>query len=205
MNQLFKSYAKTDYTLWTHVLSCILCLALCDPMNCSPPGSSVHGILQARILEWVAMSSSHRNFLTQGSNPHLLWFMQAESSLLNHLGSPYLNNQLVKSYAKIDHNWYTSVQLQSRIWLFVAPWTAACQASLSITNYWSLLKLISIELVMPSNHLILCHTLLLLPSIFPSIKVFSNESALPIRWPKYWSFRISPSNECSGLILFRFD
>ena len=87
------------------------------------------------------------------------------------------------------------------------PWTAACQASLSITNSWSLLKLMSIELVMPSNHLILSHPLLLPPSIFPSIRVFSNESALGIRWPKYWSFSFSigPSNEYSGLISFRID
>ena len=87
------------------------------------------------------------------------------------------------------------------------PWTAACQASLSITNFWSLLKLISIESLMLSNHLILCCPLLLLPSIFPSIRVFSNESALHIRWPKYWSFsfNISPSNEYSGLISFRMD
>ena len=87
------------------------------------------------------------------------------------------------------------------------PWTAACQASLSITNSQSLLKLMSIELVKPSNHLILCHPLLLLPSIFPSIGVFSNESVLRIRWPKYWSFSfsISPTNEYSGLISFRMD
>ena len=93
------------------------------------------------------------------------------------------------------------------VWLFVTPWTAAHQASLSITNSQSLLKLMSIESVMPSNHLILCHPLLLLPSIFPSIRVFSNESALCIRWPKYWSFsfNISPSNEHSGLISFRMD
>ena len=87
------------------------------------------------------------------------------------------------------------------------PWTAARQASLSITNSWSLLKLMSIELVIPSNHLILCHFVLLLPSIFPSIRVFSNESVLRIRWPKYWSFSfsINPSNEYSGLISFRMD
>ena len=87
------------------------------------------------------------------------------------------------------------------------PWTAACQASLSITNSQRLLKLISIELVMPFNHLILCHPLLLLSSIFPSIRVFPNESALHIRWQKYWSFsfNISPSNEYSGLISFRID
>ena len=85
------------------------------------------------------------------------------------------------------------------------PWTAARQASLSITNSWSLLKLVSIESVMPSNHLILCHPLLLLPSIFPSIRVFSNESVLSIRWPKYWSFSINLSNEYSGLISSRID
>ena len=92
---------------------------------------------------------------------------------------------------------FSSVQSLNRVRLFVTPWTASRQASLSITNSWSLPKLMSIESVMPSNHLILCHSLLLLPSIFPSIRVFSNESALHIRWPKYWSFsfNISPSNE----------
>ena len=100
-----------------------------------------------------------------------------------------------------------SVQSLSCVQLFVTPWTAACQASLSITNSWSLLKLMSIELVMPSNCLILCHPLLLLPSIFPSIGVFSNESVLLKRWPKYWSFsfNISPSNEYAGLISFKMD
>ena len=100
-----------------------------------------------------------------------------------------------------------SVQSLSHVRLFVTLWTAACQASLSITNSRSLLKLISIELVMPSNHLILCRHLLLLTSIFPSIRVFSSESALRIRWPKYcgFSFNISPSNEYSGLISFRMD
>jgi len=85
----------------------------------------------------------------------------------------------------------------------VTPWTAAHQASLSFSNSWSLLKLMSIDSVMPSNHLILCHSLLLLPSILPSIRVFSNELALHIRWPMYWSFSISLSNEYSGLISFR--
>ena len=101
----------------------------------------------------------------------------------------------------------SSVQSLSHVWLFVSPWTAAHQASLSITNSWSLLKLMSIESVMLSNHLILCHPLLLLPSILPSIRVFSSESVLCIRWPKYWSFNfsISPSNEYSGLISFRID
>ena len=99
----------------------------------------------------------------------------------------------------------SSVQSLSRVWLFATPWTAAHQASLSITNSQRLLKLMSIELVMPSNHLILCCPLLLSPSVFPSIRVFSNESALHIRWPKYWSFSISSSNEYSGLISFRMD
>ena len=102
---------------------------------------------------------------------------------------------------------FSSVQSLSRVRLFATPWTAAHQASLSIANSQSLLKLMSIELVMPSNHLILCHPLLLLPSIFPSIGVFSSESVLRIRWPKYWSFSfsISPSNEHPGLISFRMD
>ena len=101
----------------------------------------------------------------------------------------------------------SSVQSFSCVQLFVTPWTAARQASLSITKCQSLLKLMSIESVIPSNHLILCHTLLLLPSISPSIRVFSNELALHIRWPKYWSFNfsISPANEYSGLISFRID
>ena len=99
------------------------------------------------------------------------------------------------------------VQLLSCAWLFVTPWTAACQASLSFTISWSLLKLMSIESMMLSNHLILCCLLLLLPSIFPSIRVFSNESALHIRWPKDWSFSfsMSPFNDYSGLISFRID
>ena len=100
---------------------------------------------------------------------------------------------------------FSSVQSLSHVRLFATPWTAAFQASLSITNSWSLLKLMSIESVIPSNHLVLCCPLLLPPSIFPSIRVFSNESVLLIRWPKYWSFSISPSNECSGLISFRMD
>ena len=128
-------------------------------------------------------------FLTQGSNPHLLPGRQ----ILNHLshqGHPL-----------------SSVQLLSRVRLFATPWITARQASLSITNSQSLLKLTSIESVIPSNHLILCRPLLLLPSIFPSIRVFSNESVLQIKWPKYWhfSFSISPFNEYSGLISLRID
>ena len=102
---------------------------------------------------------------------------------------------------------FSSVQLLSRVQLFATPWTAAHQASLSITNSRSLLQLMSIQSMIPSNHLILCRPLLLLPSIFPSIRVFSNESVLCIRWPNYWSFNfsISPSNGYSGLISFRID
>ena len=112
----------------------------------------------------------------------------------------------------IKKMWYgeylvSSVQLLTHVRFFATPWTEAYQDSLSNTNSQNLLKLMSIELVMPSNHLILCHSLLLLPSIFPSIKVLSNESVLPIRWPKYWrfSFSVSPSNEYSGLLSFRMD
>ena len=102
---------------------------------------------------------------------------------------------------------FQSVQLLSCVQLFATPWTAALRASLSITNSWSLLKLMSIKLVMPSNHLILCHPLLLLLSVFPNIRVFSSESTLCIRWPNYWSisFSISPSREYSGLISFTTD
>ena len=102
---------------------------------------------------------------------------------------------------------FSSVQSLSRVWLFATPWIARRQASLSITISWSSLKLTSIESVMPSSHLILCHPLLLLPSIPPSIRVFSNESTLCMRWPKYWSFSFSiiPSKEIPGLISFRMD
>ena len=124
----------------------------------------------------------------------------SKADILNLKLSPYW------LYPRKSLRMFTSVQLLNCIQLFVTPWTAARQASLSITNSQSLLKLMSIESVMPSNHLILCHPLLL-PAIFPSISVFSNESILPIRWPKYWSFsfNISPSSEYSGLISFRMD
>ena len=108
---------------------------------------------------------------------------------------------------EIELTQFSSVQSLSCVQLFVTPWTAAHQASLSITNSPSLLKLMPIESMMPSNHLILCHLLLLLLSVFPSIRVFSSESVLLIRWPKHWSFSFSssPSNEYSGLITFRMD
>ena len=125
--------------------------------------------------------------------------------------SKYIKQHLrrLKSKAIIigDFDQFSSAQSFSGVLLFATPWTAALQASLSITISWSLLKLMSIESVMPSNHLVLCHPLLLLPSIFPSIRVFSHESVLSIRWSKYWSFSfsISPSNEYLGLISFRMD
>ena len=123
---------------------------------------------------------------------------------------PSGNHLIVRKGRNLGHQLdsppiFSSVQLFSHIWLFATPWTAAHQASLSITNSQSSLKFMSTESVMPSNHLILCHSLLLPPSIIPSIRVFSNESVLHIRWPKYWtfSFSISPSNEYPGLISFR--
>ena len=119
----------------------------------------------------------------------------------------YLSLSLSLSLYIYIYIYISSVKLLSHIQLFATLWTAACQASLSITNSQSLLKLMSIESVMPSNHLIFCSPLLLLTSIFPSIRVFSSESVLHIRWPKYWSFSfsINPSNEYSGLICFRMD
>ena len=114
-----------------------------------------------------------------------------------------------RSHVPLKLKWlskfFSSVQLLSHVWLFVTPWTAACQASLFITNSQSLLKFMSTDSVMPSNHVILCLPLLLLHSIFPSIRVFSNKSVLCIRWPKYYSFSISLSKEYSGLISFRID
>ena len=118
-----------------------------------------------------------------------------------------LTGVTVKTWVFVPHVQFTSVLSPSRVQLFATPWTAVNQASLSNTNSQSLLKLMAIESVMPSNHLILCRPLLLLPSIFPSTRVFSYESVLRIRWPKYWSFsfNISPSNEHSGLISYRMD
>ena len=132
-------------------------------------------------------------FLMQGSNLAFLHCRQ----ILNHWAA---------REAHQDYQ-FSSVQLLSRVWLFATPWTAACQASLSFTNSQSLLRFISIESVILSNHLILSRPLLLLPSIFPSIRVFSSESVLRIRRPKDWSFNfsISPSNECSELTSFRMD
>ena len=165
-------------------------LTLCNPLDCSPTGSSVLGTFQTRILEWVAISYSRRSLLTQGLNPCLLCLLHCRQILT--AGPP---RKPWKSHG------FCSV-IKSCL-IFVTPWTAECQASFSFTVSQSLLKFMSIELVIPSNHLTLCRPLLLLPSIFPSIKVLSHESALCIRWPKYWSFSLSPSNEYSGLISFR--
>ena len=124
---------------------------------------------------------------------------------------PPMTNSYIESwwlYSEMGPWWsFGSIHSLSHVQLFATPWTAACQASLSITNSWRLLKFISIESVMPSNHLILCHPLLLLPSILPSVMVISDESGLCIRWTKYWtfSFSIGPTSEHSGFISFRID
>ena len=132
---------------------------------------------------------------------------QVRSDGLTHLFDSFVISFLKGSETRVIMYQDSSVQSLSCVQLFATPWTAAHQASLSITNSWSLLKLMSIESVMPSNHLILCGPLHLLPLIFPSIRVFSSESVLHIRWPKYWSssFSINPFNEYSGLISFRMD
>ena len=155
-------------------------------MDCSPPGSCVHGILQARILEWVIHFP--RGSFNTGIEPR----------------SPALQADSFPSEPTLE---FSSVQSLSHVQLFATAWIAARQASLSITNSRSSLRLTSIESMMPSRHLILCRPLLLLPPIPSSIRVFSNESTLCIRWPKYWSFSFSiiPSKEIPGLISFRMD
>ena len=184
-------------------------LTLCDPVDCSWPGSSVHGIFQQNYC--VAISSSRGLSQSRDQTPISRWILnhwaiwEAQHSPADTLIS-HINLTPSETHLEL----LTSSQLVQSlgcVWLFVTPWTAACQASLSITNSQSSLKLMSIESVMPSSHLILCRPLLLLPSIFPSIRVFSNESVLRMRWPKYWSFifSLSPSNEHPGLISFRMD
>ena len=223
-------------------------------MDCSLPGSSVHGISQARILEWVAISFS-RGFsqprdqtwvseiagrcftvwatreyfiifsfwrpsffsglyfqsvqIAQASNQHRIpmsssSLIQAPHILMKIITWSSRKNMLYLAFNTLQ---CSSVQSISHVRLFATPWIAVHQASLSITNSQSLLKPMSIESVMPSSHLILCRPLLLLPRVLPSIRVFSSESALRMRWPKYWSFsfNISPSNEHPGLISFRMD
>ena len=153
-------------------------------MDCSPPGSSVYGDSPGKNTGVGCHSLLQGIFPIQGSNLVLLHCRQILYHL-SHKGRPpiYVKREFI----------FSSLQSLCHIQLFVTPWTAARQASLSITHSWSLLKLLPIALVMPFNHLILCHALLLPPSIFPSIRVFSNESVLPIRWPKYWSFSFSIS------------
>ena len=134
------------------------------------------------------------------------WCPSSCCKLISVLGPLHLLYSLLGHLSPGHHSVdFVVVQLISCVHLFATPWTATCQASLSFTISQSLLKLRSIELVMPSNHLILCHPILLLPLRFPSIRVFSNESALHIRWSKYWSFSISPFNEFSELISFGID
>ena len=141
--------------------------------------------------------------------PHTYVFKNFLFTLLVYMGADCSYTMYLKININVHITYLSSVQFSSvasHVWVFVTPWTAACQASLSITNYQSLPKVMSIESVMPSNHIILCCPLLL-PSIFPNIRVFSNESDLCIRWPKYWSFslNISPSNEHPGPISLRMD
>ena len=164
-------------------------------MDCSLPGSSAHGILQARILEWLAYPFSRGSSLPRNRTGV---FCIARGFFTSWASREAVSSLLVH---------FSSVQSLIRVWLFATPWTAARQASLSITNSRSSLKLTCIKSVMPCSHLILCHPLLLLPPIPPSIRVFSNESTLRMRWPKYWSFSlsISPSKEHPGLISFRMD
>ena len=179
---------------WVRVCSVAkFCLTLCDPTDRCPLVPSVLGIFQARILEWVAISSFRASSQLRDQT-YVSCISWVDRQILHHWGTWEAQDLFV-------------VQLLSRVWLFVTSWTAVHLAFLSFTISWSLLKLTSTESVMPSNHLIHCHPLLFLPSIFLSIRIFSNESALRIGWLKYWnfSFSVSTSNENSGLISFRID
>ena len=169
-------------------------------MNCSTPCLPVQSTLHIR---WPKDWSFSFSISPSNEHPGLISFRMDWFSLQSKGLSRVFSNTTVQKHQFFQ--WISSVQSLSHVQLFATPWSAARQASLSITNSRSLLKLMSIKSVMPSNHPILCHPLLLLPSVFPSIKVFSNELALCIRWPKYWSFsfNISPSNEYSGFIFFR--
>ena len=215
-------HCKCTQENWKHAVLCLVaqsCLTLWGPKDCSLQAPMSMRILQARILEWVAMPSS-RGLLNPGLL-HCRWNLYH----LSHQGSyPIRVAYPFSSGSSWPRNWavvfctagrfftswatqFSSVQLLSCVRLFATPWIAACQASLSITNSQSLPKPMPIESVMPSSHLILCHSLLLLPPIPPSIRVFSNESTLHIRWPKYWSFScsISLSDEYPAPISFRMD
>ena len=174
-------------------------LTLHDPRDYRPQSSSVHGTFQARILEWVAISSS--SVYSQPRNQQTCSKTRTSQRVVMVLegsGKSSMRESIPRQVNKKprvpEEDWGVwdsqrdeSIQLLRGVQIFVTPWTAECQASLTITNSQSLHKLMSIESVMPSNHLILCRPLLLLPSIFPRTRVFSNESVLHIRWPKYWS------------------
>ena len=167
-------------------------------MYCGSPGSYVHGVLLERILEWIATSFSRVSFQTRDWT-HVSyigrWILYHWATMEAPIYLP-LCNLLALEETGVPLSWYFSTIYYcycsvAQLCLFVTPWTAACQASLSFTISWNLPKFMSIALVMPSSHLILWCPLLLLPSIFPSIRDFSNESAACIRWPKYWSFNFS--------------
>ena len=177
------------------------------------------GLISFRMdwLDLLAVQGTLKSLLQYHSSKALI--LQHSAFLMVQLSHPYTTTgkniastrwTFVGKAMSLPFNMLSQIRSDQsliRVRLFVTPWIAAHQASLFLTSSWSLLKLMPIESVIPSNHLILCHPILLPPSIFPSIKVFSNESALRIRWPKYWScsFNISPSNEHSGLISFRID
>ena len=172
-------------------------------MDCSLLGFSVHGISQTRILEWDAIFSS-RGFFWPRDQTFVSWIGRW---ILYHWATNLpMKKPFIYQWKGSPFIPFSSVQSLSHVQLFATPWITECHVSL-ITNSQRPPKPMSIKSMMPSNHLILCHPLLLLPSIFPSIRVFSNESDLRIRCPKYWSFSFntSPSNEHSGLIFFRMD
>ena len=173
-----------------------------------PPNNSHLMVLPSRLWQrwWNSQPLIKSSFYHKSDGTSLAWLDKYATTMIMtvNFGWPVQ----VKNTTQLDEsNNFSSVQSLSRVWLLATPWIAACQASLSITNTQSLLKLMSIKLVMPSSHLILCCPLFLLPSIPPSIRVFSNESTPCMRWPKYWSFSfsISPSNEHLGLTSFRMD
>ena len=177
------SSSKCVHLIFSRFNACVcaqLCLNFCNSMDCSLPGSSVHGIFLALKVDYLPLS--------HGEKPLKM-----------------LRDEVIMSTEEEDI--ISSVQSLSRVRLFATPWITARQASLSIANSQSSLRLIPIESVMPSSHLILCCSLLLLPPIPPSIRVFSNKSTLHMRWPKYcsYSFSIIPSKEIPGLISFRMD
>ena len=164
------------------------------------PSNEYPGLVSFRMDWLISLHSKGLSRVFSNTTLQKHQFLRTQLSCLGYWEARYKR--------QLAHYWcISSVQLLSHVRFFATPWTAACQASLSITNSRSAPKPMSIKSVMPFNHLILCHPLLLLPSIFPSIRVFSNESALFMRWPEYWSFsfNISPSNQYSGLISFSID